>query len=1528
MNKFLTKVASILIGCIFAVPMASAQKTALPIGGYDSPMKPAAFDEAQWGKMANSPRKGFFIPKAERINSENPAHAQAPWKAKATPEFRGVQIYADSWDPYGTKPYGVYEYTTSQPAVANPVFIEEIMNFNGGAVKAADILYGTFVQTNADGQVITLIHMKYNAIDFNLDGAIIREWEYGQPALDLSGVASDLVYDPVSGNIYGSFLNANMANYHFGVLNTGKMTSSNICNLRDPFFGMAVDASGQIYAITKKGDFGKVDKKTGEFTLIKSTGLHTENLTSAAIDPVSGLFYYIVCYQNKNSELYAIDCATGNATLQYIMPDDEEVVGMWFPDYTAEGTAPERPVIESVDFKGQSLSGSVTLATPKVLFDETLAPAGAKLSYSIYANGEMVQSGTELEYGQSYKISVAVPESGMYEFHAVVTNDSGASPESKPVYKWIGIDSPASTASVKLEYASGQMNISWDAVTIGEHQGAVGNVTYAIYSAVDSTLVAEAITGTSYSFKMEAPKALTIYQYYVVACSDGLESAGTKSNMISLGSFMPPYKERWANADEVALWTRIDGDGDDKGWIITSLEQGNVAGAWCNSHSYPETAPNDDWLITPAIYLEKGMVYTMNFNLMVGNQWSGADVKMCVGTAPTAEAMTQVIMPAQYVNYNDWTPCELTFIAETTGPCYIGVLCCSGQWRSTLYFNAFSISAAHNPGAPAMATDLNVVVPYDGEAKGTISYTAPTKAIDGSDLTSLTRVEVLVNNKIVFVDNGPVVGATSSVEYFATESGQYEFAVICYNEKGEGETARHSAYLGINYPAPPTNAQVVEVSDGVVNITWDATTKDIDGNELNPDLVKYDIYGYDTTGNIVLKIKDVEGTEVTNYRAIPQDYQGFVIYYIVAKTEKGSTLEPYNGLLLYASAYTKQIACGTPFSLPYRINFANGQINTLLGIEEGWGATWGVYTSASMGFTSRNNDNGFLVLSGPYGSETFYTGKIALEANAVVNYWYYGRGSNQQMDIYVSVDGERKHVKNVVMNAPAGEWALASVDLSEYAGKVVQLYFAGNVSWGGPALAVDDIYVGAPIKNDMSAVSISAPATVSTESDFNIEYTVKNWGTEAAKDYTVSLYADGDLVETMENLPELEPGESYTGTFSKMSYSLFEEGTYEFSFVVNIPDDGDDTNNGSQAVKVKVNNTDYPTVQLSGDVVSLEGKAQVELSWETPAIVVSDFDVVESFESEAYPSWTIESFGPWTLRNYNPSGTYALGMLVDYPNRCQPQGFTLFDYAYMIEGGFYDEWDSFDPYEGDRYMVAFAHTSGSNDSWLISNNLGGMAQQVKFFARSCDSSHQDAETMECYYSTTGNDKDDFIRLDIQGYESTVPFDWTEYTIDLPEGVQYFAIVSNSYNKFMLGIDNIAYKYTSPFVSLEIAGYNVYRDGELLNEQPIKELSYVDTVEAEGKYTYSVSVVYNDGKSAPSNAYEANVIFTSIESAAVASARVRVEANVIMIDGASKATVSSADGKVIYAGAAPARVPVAAGIYVVTADDAVAKVAVK
>ncbi len=67
-------------------------------------------------------------------------------------------------------------------------------------------------------------------------------------------------------------------------------------------------------------------------------------------------------------------------------------------------------------------------------------------------------------------------------------------------------------------------------------------------------------------------------------------------------------------------------------------------------------------------------------------------------------------------------------------------------------------------------------------------------------------------------------------------------------------------------------------------------------------------------------------------------------------------------------------------------------------------------------------------------------------------------------------------------------------------------------------------------------------------------------------------------------------------------------------------------------------------------------------------------------------------------------------------------------------------------------------------------------------------------------------------------------------------------------------------WSAPSQTTDLQGYKVFRGQTQINEVPLTELNYTDTLDADGTYTYYVTAVYAGGESSPSNSAE--VIFAN------------------------------------------------------------------
>ena len=297
----------------------------------------------------------------------------------------------------------------------------------------------------------------------------------------------------------------------------------------------------------------------------------------------------------------------------------------------------------------------------------------------------------------------------------------------------------------------------------------------------------------------------------------------------------------------------------------------------------------------------------------------------------------------------------------------------------------------------------------------------------------------------------------------------------------------------------------------------------------------------------------------------------------------------------------------------------------------------------------------------------------------------------------------------------------------------------------------------------------------------------------------------------------------------------------------------------------------------------------VMLTWNAPA--VSSFN--DDFES--YDDFVLE-FSPWTNIDVDGSDTYGMET-IDWPNEYTPQAFIIFNPSMTTPAV-----EDIVPHSGDKLAACFAAVpSPTNDDWLISPQvMVENGSEVSFWVKSYTDDYG-LERFNVGVSTTDTDPGSFTIISASPYEEAPVEDWTEYTYSLAgyEGeAVYVAIQCVSVDAFILLVDdfsvgtakasfvynkntavvgsenrdfsftekheqpeNVAITSVRGTSSLELLGFNVYRDGSKINSEVVEVEEYTDADLPIGSFEYYVTAVYDGGESDPSDT--AFVIITDI-----------------------------------------------------------------
>ncbi len=1434
--------------------------------------------------------------------------AKAPVRSAATDlaEATGVTINASVVYPNNAQ--GMWSYNTTEWNPTRLSIDPEILATGGGLEANGKYYVNRYREVMGFEEIVTL---NYLTSDWTVyDGPYNGKIEY---------IATTMAYDPLRDEAYGCFINPERNGYNFVRWNYDRfLPSATICALERPWSGCAFSSDGTLYAIEQNGDLYRVNIKTGEMTLVGSTGVSATYLGDATIDRTTDTMYWCAT-TDTDYGLYSVDITNATATKIYDLVNEEQLCGMYIPTTAEEPAqgAPAKISSISTSFSGTSLSGKISFSSPRLTVGNTVLPADENITYTVKANGKEIATGECLP-NKRVDVPVEMPEKDNYYFTVTTSNADGTSPVTG-THKFVGPDSPKAPSSFQTTISGNTVTLQWSSPSSTGVNG--GNVNYsaATYSLVrypDMKVVVENVTDRKTTDELPSPETRTDYYYVLSTTVEGLTAPDVKSTVIALGPITPPFTGEFTGSTSIAGWTIIDANEDNVKWTYSSYDK---ALQLYGSKGF------DDWAITPAVKVKAGTAYPFTIDVKTSSYYDETfEVKW--GTEPTPEAMTNTLVEAATLKAT--TPTRLTgeIAAEETGTIYIGIHGMTEGKSNTLSMLGFTIESGVMAKAPAACGDFKAESPVDGTKEVTVTFTAPSTDISGAPLegeSATTKIEILRDgNVIATLTEG--IGAGEQVEYTDRAEdltlGTHVYSAVAYNKYGDGTATEMEVLVGARKPVAPESAKFIEEDNsGKVTISWDAVTTDINGNTINSDAVTYRVI--DRSMNT---IADKLTTTSFTYSAVPEGEQAFCQFGVYAVTAGGESDK---------MAATDYKPVGAPYATPWAESFKDRQISSIFGYNYIKGnEPWQFTNLHDWGITPQDEDNGFAYFE-CWGNDltALVTGKIDLEGLNNPSFTYYTYNYSSSSAVYSNAleiqadNGDGRGFVPVQSNVvaetgPTNQWNKVVVPLTDYEGQSVIF----RIMPKDPGLAIytiDNLRVSSYVEYNLTATRISAPGVADVDKPFEIGVSVTNTGENAVRNYTVELWNGEDLVDFKE-CDKIEPNQTAVTTFE--TTLAVTDGEYaDFHATIICGDDQIEADNETETVSVGII---APIVPVAENLSAVSNEEGIHLTWTAPdltkavpAAVTETFENAESW-SNTTEGWKFVDMDKAPVGGIQTAGFPCTGLQSWFVVDSQWAGFD--------ENG-RERWVG---HSGNKYIASeYVERGGSSvqsDDWAISPRLYGGTQALSFYAKSFDPQY--LETFEVLASEGTTATEDFKTV---GTATDVPNAWTQYRFKLPEGTKYAAIRSRSTNKFFLFIDDITFVPAEGApATLTVKGYNIYRNGVKINNALVTETKFTDANVVDGReYTYFVTAVYENGESRPSDAF--NILMSGIGAVSGDNAiSITTAAGEVIVKGLAEGTVTvaSADGRIVAREeAAPVvRMPLTPGVYIVNAGSHVAKVAVR
>lgn len=1354
--------------------------------------------------------------------------------ALAQPTIYGIVINSSGWSTSNPQ-YGVYSFMpTGSVILTTAEHVDRWLMSNSGGVWYDRHLY---YMHSLQGQGDNVFNTVYR---WNTD-TWTRELNYtlqGSTEEQMTKMACDLTYDPVTKQVYGFFFTAD-GGYELGTIVFTDETPLKTGIRRTPIdmLTIAANSKGELYGIGVNGALYRFDKTTGQSTLVGNTGVTpSEYRQGMTFDlRTDKLYWAAVVDDGTKSALYEVNTLTGQAAKIGDFANNEEITALWIPFGMADDNAPSTAEGLSVEFTGGSLTGQVAFTIPVTTYGG--AALTGDVSYEVIVDGEAstALTGTAAP-GTRVSRTMTLAE-GTHLFAVTLSNAAGRGEQVK-TSAYVGNDTPVAPQDLTISVDNDNFTarLKWTKPQRGANNGYINpdELTYTITRYPGAEVLESGYEGTSYYDELPDEPGIHSYYYTVQAFFAGKGSALATTQTFNVGDAMPiPWREDFTNRASFSQFSTINVDNDWCEW-----KWGNQMAQCQNNDLYCDNDA-DDWLITPPLKLQADRLYQLEFEASSFWLWDrGREEYFEVGFGdnPLGQDYEIVIERHMMQQTQEGIPVKYSVQLRPTkdGSYYIGFHCTTPlRNASRLEIDNIVVDESSLLTSPSAVTNLRVEAAAKGALRADVKFNAPTMDLAGNPVSTLTQILVYregATDELLATFNNPTPGEELTCQDTKCVNGVNTYRVVPMAADNAGQLSRVSGWVGIDYPKSPQNIRATLTAEGI-RITWDAPGEvGVNGGYVDPDDITYVVA--DKNGNELPGAGEndyLEATEFTDKNVTLAGPQVSNQYYVLPYSELGADA---SGI-----GISNVVVTGDPYELPIHESFANGGASYLWVLSAGQ-SDYGFRLTRQVSY---DGDNGALYFSGssylPSVSAEVGSGKLSMKGTDSPRWSfaykpYVGHGVVATCQVQTA-DFAIHDVLTIDYRQLTGsnDWRKAVIDLTPYKDQewvrvIVKVTIIGGAyQWTMDAIDIEDA------GGEDLAASLYAPQTIRMGMPKDVKVTVRNLGSKATDDYSVRLLADGQLCGEQQGV-SVSPLDSTVYSFA-YSPAVTAGKAVGFQAIVDFASDSNTADNTTAAIRTTILESALPGVRsLTGTV----GQNEVALAWLRPD--TDGRQVTEDFED--YSSWLTEGFGQWQVVDQDNGRTYDMANC-KYPHQTMQTAFMVFNNS-ETSGTRYSAMNA---RSGEQVAASFdaiprQTTLGRTADWLISPELSGARQTVSFYARSVAESY--LETMEVAY-TTGDATECSAYQTLKTVDG-VPNAWTHFEVELPAGARHFAIKNVSTDKMALIVDDVTYEP----LPLVLTGYNVYVDGELKTtvgaEATTCSLAFTDDERA-----CQVTAVYTAGESA-------------------------------------------------------------------------------